>query len=72
MEDEYNEYFYNYKCDVCGVISKEKVRILKDKQSLELFEPRITDDFCSNGHRIIIPKGNYKPIGKELVLLDGN
>jgi len=69
MEDEYNEYFYNHKCGVCGVISKEKVRILKDKQSLE---PRITEDFCSNGHRIIIPKGNYKPIGKELVLLNGN
>ena len=71
MEDENeisNEFIYNHRCN-CGAVTKLKIKMLKNQESLELTEPRITEYFCSNGHQVIMPKGHYHYYNKELVLL---
>ena len=65
MENEIaNEFIYNYRC---GAMKEVKIVILKDKTSFELSKPKIMNDFCPNGHQVILPVGKYqKTIGNEL------
>ena len=71
MEDENkieDEFIYNYKCDKCGAMKEVKIKVLKNSTSFDYIKPRVTKNFCPNGHQVILPVGKYQAVGNELFL----